>query len=274
MKKYFSIGETAKINNVSIQALRLYDRMGLLKPAYVDPNSNYRYYTIDQFIYLDLIRYSKYIGAPLKELNDVLHNKDVFTLLSFIKNQQQIVEKEIVRLENISKAIGKIENKIKYAIELKETNEIYFREIEKRFIVNAVLNKKDEESDIEIKLRKLDKILEENEIMFEGETGYFINLDVFLNEGDMCYKSIYSTLYMDSIKNNNIDIKEIQAGKFICIAYLNKDREMAVGRVRKYMKENNIHPIGIGVESQLFNTLEPWENEDLLYELQILVQTY
>ncbi|WP_272509083.1 MerR family DNA-binding transcriptional regulator [Clostridium ganghwense] len=47
MKEYFSIGETAKINNVSIQALRLYDRMGLLKPAYVDPENNYRYYTID-----------------------------------------------------------------------------------------------------------------------------------------------------------------------------------------------------------------------------------
>lgn len=271
MKKYFSIGETAKINNVSIQALRLYDRMGLLKPAYVDPKSNYRYYTIDQFIYLDLIRYSKYIGAPLKELNDVLHNKDVLTLLSFIKNQQQIVEKEIIRLENISKAIGKIEKKIKYAVELKETNKIYFREIEKRFTVNTILNKKDEDSDIEIKLRRLDRILEENEIIFEGETGYFIDLDIFFNQEYICYKSIYSTVYMKDIENNKVEIKEIAAGKFICIAYLNKDRESAVDKLRKYMKENNIIPRGIGVETQLFNTLESWQNEDLLYELQILI---
>lgn len=52
MKKYFSIGETAKINNISIQALRHYDKIGILKPAYIDLNTNYRYYTINQFIYI------------------------------------------------------------------------------------------------------------------------------------------------------------------------------------------------------------------------------
>lgn len=271
MKKYFSIGETAKINNVSIQALRLYDKMGLLKPAYVDPESNYRYYTIDQFMYLDIIKYSKHIGAPLKELSDVLHNKDVVTLLSFIKKQRDVVEKEIIKLKNISKVIGNIENKIKYAIEFKETNEIYFKEIDKRFVINAVLNKKDEESDIEIKLRKLDKILEDNEIMLEGEIGYFICLDLFLNKGGICYESLYSTLCVDDIENKNVDIKEIPGGKFICIAYLNNGRERAVDKLRKYIKENNIHPLGIGVETQLFNTLGQWENDDLLYELQILI---
>ncbi len=271
MKKYFSIGETAKINNISIQALRLYDRMGLLKPAYVDPQSSYRYYTIDQFIYLDLIKYSKYIGAPLKELGDVLHNKDIVKLLSFIKKQQDIVEKEIVRLKKISRDIGRIEDKIKYAIECEETNEIYFRKIEKRFIMDVLLNEKDKENDIEIKLRKLDKILEANDMSFEGETGYFIYLDLFLNEGKISYKSLYSTIYIDDIENNTLDIKDIPGGKFICIAYFKNEREVSIDKLRKYIKENNINPIGIGLEVQLFNTLEQWENNDLLYELQILI---
>ncbi|CAH2214403.1 MerR family transcriptional regulator [Tepidibacter aestuarii] len=256
MKKYFSIGETAKINNISIQALRLYDKMGLLKPAYVDQQTNYRYYTIDQFIYLDLIKYSKYIGYPLKELNDLLHNKDIVKLLSIIKKQQKIVEKEIIRLNKISKDIGRIENKIKYAIELKETNEIYFRKIKKRFIMDTLLNKKDKEIDIEIKIRKLDKILEENDMGFEGETGYFIYLDSFLNESEICYKSLYSTIYADDIENNTLGIKDIPGGKFICIAYLNNEREVASDKLRKYIEENNINTIGIGVEVQLFNTLE------------------
>lgn len=271
MKKYFSIGETAKINNVSIQALRLYDKMGLLKPAYVDPENNYRYYTLDQFVYLDLIRFSKQIGAPLKELTAIVSDQDILKLLSFIKKQREIVEKEIIRLKDISNVIGQIENKIKYALELKETNEIYLREIEKRFIIDTVMNKKDEESDIEIKLRKLDKILEENEILFEGETGCFISLDLFLNKGVICYKRLYSTLYVDDIKNKNVAIKEIPDGKYICIAYLNKEREKAVGQLRKYIEENNIHPTSIGVEIQLFNTIVQGENDDLLYELQILI---
>lgn len=271
MKKYFSIGETAKINNVSIQALRLYDRMGLLKPAYVDSDNNYRYYTIDQFIYLDLIKYANHIGAPLKELSNITQNKDVVTLLSFIKKQQVIVEKEIIRLKNISSAIGHIEDKIKYALEFEKTNEIYFRKIEKRFIIDIPFNKKDQESDFEIKLRKMDKIMEQNDIMFEGESGYFIYSDLFLNEGILSYKSAYSTLCTPNIENKKVDIKEIQGGDFICIAYLDKEREMAVNKLRKYIKENNIKPAGIILETQLFNTLATWKNDDLLYELQISI---
>ncbi|NBI06519.1 MerR family transcriptional regulator [Senegalia massiliensis] len=270
MEKYFSIGETAKINNVSIQALRLYDKMGLLKPAYVDPHTNYRYYTINQFMYLDLIKYSKQIGAPLKELKKILDSKDVIKLLSFIKSQQKIVDKEVIRLKNISTAIGHIEDKIKYGTEYKETNEIYFRQIEKRFIIEIALNKKDEESDFQIKLRSMDKIIEENEIMFEGESGYFICLDLFLNEGKISYESVYSTLCVEN-NNKEIDIKEILGGNFICIAYFDSEREMAMDKLLKYIKENNIHPLGIGVETQLFNTIEQGENSDLLYELQILI---
>lgn len=270
MKKYFSIGETAKINNVSIQALRLYDKMGLLKPAHVDPESNYRYYTIDQFMYLDIIRYSKRIGAPLKGLSEALNSKDVTKILSFIKNQHEIVEKEITRLQNISRAMGHLEEKIQYGIQHKEINEIFFRKIEKRSVIDIELNKKDKERDIEIKLRKKDKIVEENELMFEGESGCFIDMDLFSNEGKVHYKSVYSTICGEELEKN-IDITDIPAGKFICITYLNDDREKCVDILTKYIKEKNIEPLGTGIETQLFNTINQWENNDLLYELQILI---
>lgn len=271
MKKFFSIGETAKINSVSIQALRLYDKMGLLKPAYVDPESNYRYYTIDQFMYLDLIRYTKHIGAPLKEISNVLESKDVITLLSFLNKHQKTVEQEIIRLKKISKAIGHIEDKIKYAIEPRETNRIYFREINKRFVIDIPLNKKDKESDIEIKLRSKDKFIEENDIMFEGETGYLVCSDLFLNEGKISYDSVYSTLCIDDIDSKKINIKEIPKGYFICITYHNIEREKAVNKIRNYIKEKNIKPLDLVVEAQLFNTIDQIENDNTLYELQILI---
>ncbi|GMQ65235.1 MerR family transcriptional regulator [Vallitalea maricola] len=271
MDKYFSIGETAKINNVSIQALRLYDKMGLLKPAYVDPESKYRYYTIDQFIYIDLIKYSKHIGAPLKELSDVLQKKDIVTLLSFIQKQQDIVDKEIGRLKNINIAMGNIESKIKYVMDLKETNKIYYRDIDKRVIVKTKLKKEDKESDIEIKIRKLDKILEENDIIFEGETGYFVDLDLILEKGEMVYQNIYTTLYDDNINSKNIDVKEIPGGRYICIAYYNHEREEAIDKLRSYIKDNSINYKGICMQAELFNTLRQWENDNLLYELQILL---
>lgn len=42
------IGRFAPSCRLSVKALRHYDRLGLLKPAFVDPQSKYRYYSRDQ----------------------------------------------------------------------------------------------------------------------------------------------------------------------------------------------------------------------------------
>ncbi|WP_286184149.1 hypothetical protein [Clostridium sp. CCUG 7971] len=35
--------------------MRYYHKVGILIPKYIDENSGYRYYTIDQFISIDII---------------------------------------------------------------------------------------------------------------------------------------------------------------------------------------------------------------------------
>ena len=47
---YLTIGEVAKVANVSIQTLRYYDQIDLFKPAYIDPQTNYRFYKDSQLI--------------------------------------------------------------------------------------------------------------------------------------------------------------------------------------------------------------------------------
>lgn len=67
-----SIGQMARINHISIQTLRLYDKMGLLKPVAVDAGSGYRYYSILQCAKLDLIGSLKQCGLSLKEIGAYL----------------------------------------------------------------------------------------------------------------------------------------------------------------------------------------------------------
>lgn len=45
MSEYLTISELAKTNSVSIKALRYYEKIGILKPAYINPHNGYRYYT-------------------------------------------------------------------------------------------------------------------------------------------------------------------------------------------------------------------------------------
>ena len=48
MENLVSIGELASASRLSQKALRLYGENALLAPAWVDPDSGYRYYRLDQ----------------------------------------------------------------------------------------------------------------------------------------------------------------------------------------------------------------------------------
>jgi hypothetical protein len=50
VKTLVPIGRFSAICRLSQKALRLYDEMGLLRPAWVDPDSGYRYYALAQAI--------------------------------------------------------------------------------------------------------------------------------------------------------------------------------------------------------------------------------
>lgn len=69
-KNLLSIGELSKITGVHIKALRYYDSLGILKPAYVDPESGYRYYTFCQKAVVDAIQFCIDLNIPLKYFND------------------------------------------------------------------------------------------------------------------------------------------------------------------------------------------------------------
>ena len=70
MKQYLSIGEVAKTRGVNVQSLRYYEKLGILVPAYINPESGYRYYSLEQIMILDTILLCVELGIPLKQLKN------------------------------------------------------------------------------------------------------------------------------------------------------------------------------------------------------------
>lgn len=68
----FRIGDFSRLTRVSLKALRHYDALGLLKPAYVDPFTDYRYYTFDQLPRLNRILALKGLGFSLEAIGSLL----------------------------------------------------------------------------------------------------------------------------------------------------------------------------------------------------------
>ena len=65
----YSIGDTAQKSRTTIETLRHYDRIGLLKPACVAAGSGYRYYSNRELLTLLIIQYCKRHGASLKAVS-------------------------------------------------------------------------------------------------------------------------------------------------------------------------------------------------------------
>jgi len=70
------IGRFSEMCRLSIKALRHYDDLGLLAPAYVDPDSGYRYYRPSQAAQAEAIRRLRDLDMPLDEIRTVLQAGD------------------------------------------------------------------------------------------------------------------------------------------------------------------------------------------------------
>jgi DNA-binding transcriptional MerR regulator len=67
-----SIGEFARQSRLSPKALRLYDKLGLLAPARVDPDSGYRFYTAAQLERARLVAALRQLSVPLAEVKAIV----------------------------------------------------------------------------------------------------------------------------------------------------------------------------------------------------------
>jgi DNA-binding transcriptional MerR regulator len=63
-----TIGRFAQLTGLTVRALRLYDTLGLLRPAHVDGQSGYRYYGSEQFPDARWIALLRQVDMPLEDI--------------------------------------------------------------------------------------------------------------------------------------------------------------------------------------------------------------
>lgn len=96
------IGDVARLYHLSVSTLRHYERLGLVAPERIDPETGYRYYSTWQFEPLNTIRYLRALDMPLEEIADLLHDRDVDRIEDKLYRQKQAVadkQRELRRVE-------------------------------------------------------------------------------------------------------------------------------------------------------------------------------
>ena len=66
------IGEIASFFNVSVKAVRIYEKMGIIKPFKIDEKTGYRYYSADQVKQLNALLELKELGFTLSEIKKLM----------------------------------------------------------------------------------------------------------------------------------------------------------------------------------------------------------
>jgi effector-binding domain-containing protein len=88
MEDLVPIGRFSRMTRLSIKALRLYDELGLLTPAWVDPSSSYRYYRLGQANRAEAIRVLRQVDLPLEEIARLLDEDDPSIIAGRLKGHR------------------------------------------------------------------------------------------------------------------------------------------------------------------------------------------
>ncbi len=100
MKNYFTISEFAKLRDININSLRYYEKLGLLKPAFIDENNGYRYYSSEQVSILNKIILCIQLGIPLKEMVKFLDAEGNLESQKLLEQGRIVAQKRIQEMQN------------------------------------------------------------------------------------------------------------------------------------------------------------------------------
>ncbi len=107
------IGEIAGFFGVSVKAIRLYEKKGIIKPVKVDAKTGYRYYSPNQVQTLNALIELKSLGFSLSEIAKLLKGEtDTNMLLTALSAKRSAWEEHIAIAENKIDAINQISERI------------------------------------------------------------------------------------------------------------------------------------------------------------------
>lgn len=276
MKSKFTIGELSKLFNISTTALRYYDEIDLFKPEYINKENNYRYYTVEQFEYLNTIIYLKNLGVSLREIKDAINNANIQGLIDLFENQKQLTEQKLKELSSISKKLENRINNLNDSLNFELLEQIREVDFDDRLVI-IFENRMKNLYDFEISIRKIEISLNKTSSFFCGQIGFsvskerLINRDIYSEE----YDSVF-TLVEEEVEREIEDksmLTLLPKGTYVCIRYngVHKDAPKYYNVLLDYIKKNNYEILDDSVEIQHIDPNLTHNEKEYINEIQILV---
>lgn len=275
-EKLYTIGEVSKLSNVSIKALRYYDKIDLFKPVHVDPETNYRYYKDSQLYHLDLIKSLKYIGTPLEEMKkaQALNPDD---LLYFIIDQERLIEEKLKDLRKVQHNIKNLKSRMQRQLEMPALGEVFLWEEEETRIIQTTVHDLKPENILNASYSKLKTIVESTDGFMPTGYGAVFSYQFYNDIDDITYHHLFTPVLTNKTiysLSPDMELTTIPAGTYVCIVYVfSPEQYMSnLHKLVEYIEDSQLTVISDVYETFIpFRYSPDYHEEEYLIEIKVRV---
>lgn len=240
--KYLTIGEFAKLTEIPSRTLHFYDQNGVLKPAKVDPETNYRYHNVSQILDANLIKAFKFLGVPLNQMEEV-QTYSPEQLLQFLDKQEEVIEEKIRQINEVQKNLRIMKQNFTQQFVEPASKEVYIKTFEEQHLLKIMITESDE---IEVWSQLLNNIVQTHE-QFNKQTifgGTYPFASVHSYE-EIRYDSIFIPVVTEIEEKylpKEIERITLEAGAYAVIKFaIHSDDFMEMyNKLLHYVKSNNL----------------------------------
>lgn len=272
MKTKVTVGEMAKIHNVSAQTLRYYDKIGLFKPLYVDKDNGYRYYGIDQFALLDAILFLRGLGLSIEDIKAYLKDRKLNKFLNVLELQKESISKEIKKLQLLEKNINiKLKNIKNKAIKAKEPK-AYKEYYKERYMLYVNLGKPLSKVEFEYSLIELSGLIKDDEIMLQGIITLVMKREKIKQEKYNNW-SFMALLFENNPKVSG-KVALLPEGEYACITYYGSYEmgEEYFNNIMCWIEENNYEIAGDALVLNIAEAAFSEKELEFITEIQVPIK--
>ena len=264
----FSIGEMSKLQNISVQTLRYYDKIGLLKPSYIDEKSRYRYYSAKHFVILNSIKQCKAMGLSLDEIKELIKNYTSFdSILNIISKQKEMIDTKIKELNTVKNNIGFLEKRIKNSLE-EGINDVFIKHNQERKFIKYNNTKRYTE-EFEINLSEILVSMEQKYSSSNRELAFAVSYEDIKKYDELIYNNMLINAF--ECVTNNDNLITLPKGEYITLNFDDdyNDTSKYYKSLIEYIDRNNIEVRGDFYEIYIMTRVGNDGKERSLGQIQI-----
>jgi DNA-binding transcriptional MerR regulator/effector-binding domain-containing protein len=271
-KNLLSISELAKLRNTTTETLRYYDRIGLLKPDYISPETGYRYYSIRQYEKLGTIRELRTLGMPLEQIIDYFNNRNLQKSIEILSEYQSDLEIQIQEQTKLNKILKEKLKFLKSLEHLQPLNEVFEVSFPERRMITFGEPSGTSETHAFAYTRLEWYLNEVAPILATDRVGVYAD-ESLLEENEGLVPAIPMIIVNRTNKKMEY-LKTIPAGQYLCMYYKNGtlekyDRSFEI--MKAYIKENGLTVSGYIFQIYKIDVTLTNNREETIMELQVPV---